>query len=69
MLIERLPVDEIFHFHRYDPEKREVPVGRNWCALRILIKTKETSAFAQDGINWEIRIDDAHPDVIVEFRI
>jgi hypothetical protein len=67
VLIERLPADEIFHFHRYDPEKREVPVGRNWCALRILIKTKETSAFAQDGINWEIRIDDAHPDVIINF--
>ncbi len=41
--------------------------GPNWCALRLLIKTKETSAFAQDGINWEIRIDDAHPEVIVNF--
>jgi len=60
-------VDEIFHFHRYDPEKHEVPIGRNWCALRILSKTKETSAFAQDGIHWEIRIDDAHPDVIFNF--
>jgi IcmF-related N-terminal domain len=67
VLIERLPVDEIFHFHRYDPEKHEVPIGRNWCALRILSKTKETSAFAQDGIHWEIRIDDAHPEVIFNF--
>jgi IcmF-related N-terminal domain len=67
VLIERLSADEVFHFHRYDPEKREVPVGRNWCALRILAKTKETSAFGQDGIHWEIRIDDAHPEVIVNF--
>ena len=67
LLIDRLPVDQIFHFHRYDPEKREVPCGGSWPALRVLIKTKETSPFAQDGINWEIRIDDAHPDVIVKF--
>ena len=67
LLIDRLPIDEIFHFHRHDPGKHEVPSGPNWCALRLLIKTKETSAFAQDGINWEIRIDDAHPEVIVNF--
>ena len=60
-------MDQIFHFHRYDPKRHEVPCGENWCALRVLIKTKETSPFAQDGINWEIRIDDAHPDVIVKF--
>ena len=65
LLIDRLAVDEIFHFHRFDPEKHEVPSGPNWCALRLLVKTKETSAFAQDGINWEIRIDDARPEVLV----
>ena len=65
LLIDKLPVDTVFHFHRYDPEKHEVPTGPNWSALRVLNKTKEASAFAQDGINWEIRIDDAHPEVIV----
>ena len=32
--------------------------------MRLLTKTRETSAFAQDGVNWEVRIDDAHPEVI-----
>ena len=67
LLIDKLPVDQIFHFHRYDPEKHEVPCGGSWPALRLLAKTKETSPFAQDGINWGIRIDDAHPDVIANF--
>jgi hypothetical protein len=67
VLIDRLPVDSLFHFHRYDPKRHEVYSGPNWSALRLLVKTKETSAFAQDGINWEIRIDDAHPEVIVNF--
>ena len=67
LLIDRLPIDTVFHFHRYDSQKHEVPSGPNWCALRLLVKTKETSAFGQDGIHWEIRIDDAHPNVIVNF--
>jgi hypothetical protein len=65
LLIDRLPIDTVFHFHRYDPQKHEVDSGPNWCALRLLMKTKETSAFGQDGIHWEIRIDEAHPDVIM----
>ncbi len=64
LLIDKLPADTVFHFHRYDPEKHEVPSGSNWSAVRLLTKTRETSAFAQDGVNWEVRIDDAHPEVI-----
>ena len=41
VLIQRLPIDTVFHFHRYDPKRHEVPLGENWCALRALIKTKE----------------------------
>ena len=67
-LIDRLPIDTVFHFHRYDPQKHEVDSGPNWCALRLLVKTKETYALGQDGIHWEIRIDDAHSDVIVNLN-
>ncbi|HEY5707603.1 MAG TPA: type VI secretion protein IcmF/TssM N-terminal domain-containing protein [Terrimicrobiaceae bacterium] len=64
VLIDKLPVDTVFHFHRYDPAMHEVPCGLNWCALRLLTTTTQTSEFEQDGINWKVRIDDAHPDVI-----
>ena len=65
LLIDRLPIDTVFHFHRYDSQKHEVDSGPNWCALRLLTRTKQTSPFEQDGVRWDIRIDEAHPDVIV----
>jgi hypothetical protein len=62
-----MPVDTIFHFHRYDPEKHEVFCGPDWSALRVLAKTTSTSASTQDDANWYIMIDDAHPEVVLNF--
>ena len=65
LLIDRLPSDTVFHFHRYDPQKHEVSSGPNWCALRLLSRTTQTSPHEQDGVHWDVRIDEAHPEVIV----
>jgi hypothetical protein len=67
--IDRMPVDMVFHFHRYDDQgKHEVACGVDWCALRLLNKSEETNESENDGLNWDIRIDDhLHPDVVVQF--
>ena len=65
LFIDRLPIDTVFHFHRYDPQKREVHSGPNWCALRLLVRTTQTSPLEQNGVHWDIRIDETHPDAIV----
>jgi len=65
--IERMPIDTVLHFHRYDPDRHEVACGVDWCALRILNKTVEASEYEQDGVNWDVRIDGAHPDVVIQF--
>ena len=58
VLIERLSVDTVFHFHAYlDGVKEEIDLGNNWSVLRLLSRS---SMAAQDGINWEIKMDKAY---------
>jgi hypothetical protein len=65
--IEKMPVDHVFHFHRYDPQEHEVSCGDNWCALRVLANTTATSESTQGGINWYVKIDGNHPEVFIYF--
>jgi IcmF-related N-terminal domain len=67
VLIDRLPLDTVFHFHSYlDDRKKEVECGNNWSALRLLTKS---SAAAQDGINWEIKMDDPWGAAVLDVRM
>jgi hypothetical protein len=55
-LVNKLSLDTVFHFHSWlGDKKREVDCGSNWSALRLLSRG---SVAAQDGINWEIKMDD-----------
>ena len=67
VLIDRLPLDTVFHFHSYlDNRKKEVDCGNNWSALRLLSKS---SMAAQDGINWEIKMDDPWGPAVIHLRM
>ena len=67
VLIDRLPLDTIFHFHSYlDDRMKEVDCGNNWSALRLLSKA---SVVAQDGINWEIKMDDPWGPAVLNVRL
>jgi hypothetical protein len=67
-LIEGLPIDTAFHFHSYldDQPWKEMDCGNNWSALRLLTKA---SVAAQDGINWEIKMDDAWGGAVLDVRM
>ena len=67
VLIDRLPVDTIFHFHAYlDDQMKEVDCGNNWSVLRLLSKS---SVAAQDGINWEIKMDDSFGVAVLNVQL
>ena len=67
ILIDRLPLDTVFHFHAYvDDQMKEMDCGNNWSALRLLTKA---SVAAQDGINWEIKMDDAWGGAVLDVRM
>ncbi len=67
LLIDRLPLDTVFHFHSWiGDQKKEVDEGNNWSALRLLSKA---SVAAQDGINWEIKMDDSYGVAILNVQM
>jgi hypothetical protein len=67
VLIDRLPLNTVFHFHSYlGDRKKEVDGGNNWSALRLLSKS---SMAAQDGINWEIKMDDAWGAAVLDVQM
>jgi len=67
LLIDRLPLDTVFHFHSWiGDQKKEVDEGNNWSALRLLSKA---SVAAQDGINWEIKMDDSYGVAILNVQL
>ena len=67
VLIDRLPLDTVFHFHSFlDDRMKEVECGNNWSALRLLSKA---SVAAQDGLNWEIKMDDQWGAAVVDIRL
>ena len=67
ILIDRLPLDTVFHIHAYvGDQMKEIDCGNNWSALRLLTKT---SVAAQDGINWEIKMDDAWGGAVLDVRM
>jgi hypothetical protein len=67
ILIDRLPLDTVFHFHCYvEGQMKEIDWGNNWSALRLLTKA---SVAAQDGINWEIKMDDAWGGAVLDVRM
>jgi hypothetical protein len=67
VLIDRLPLDTVFHFHSFlDSRMKEVECGNNWSALRLLSKS---SMAAQDGINWEIKMDDPWCNAVLDVRM
>jgi hypothetical protein len=67
LLIDRLPLDTVFHFHSWiGDQKKEVDCGNNWSALRLLSKS---SVAAQDGINWEIKMDDSYGVAILNVQL
>ena len=67
VLIDRLPLDTVFHFHSFlDSRMKEVECGNNWSALRLLTKS---SLAAQDGINWEIKMDDPWCNAVLDVRM
>jgi hypothetical protein len=67
VLIDRLPLDKVFHIHAYvEDQMKEIDCGNNWSALRLLTKA---SVAAQDGINWEIKMDDAWGGAVIDVRM
>jgi hypothetical protein len=67
VLIEHMPVDTIFHFHAYlDGVREEIDLGNNWSVLRLLSRS---SMAAQDGINWEIKVDKAYGVATVNVQL
>jgi len=67
VLIDRLSLDTVFHFHSWlDDRMKEVECGNNWSALRLLSKA---SVVAQDGINWEIKMDDQWGAVVLNVQL
>jgi hypothetical protein len=67
ILVDRRPLDTVFHFHAYvENQMKEIDCGNNWSALRLLTRA---SGATQDGINWEIKMDDAWGGVVLDLRM